>query len=81
MPVLSSAAFALQEGEILNHGSRSLLEFFILEHILNYCIKHDSTMIPNDIEIIYNAVVELYVPIKKTKYIITGENKYVYKRT
>ncbi len=33
MPVLSSAAFALQEGEILNHGSRSLLEFFIIIRI------------------------------------------------
>jgi hypothetical protein len=26
VPVLSSAKFALQEGEILNHGPRSLLE-------------------------------------------------------
>ncbi len=59
IPVLSSASFALQEGEILNHGSRSLLEFFILEEILSYCIKHKTPMIPNDIEIIYNAVVEL----------------------
>ena len=59
LPVLSSAAFALQEGEILNHGSRSLLEFFILEQIFSYCIKHKSPMMPNDIDIIYNAVVEL----------------------
>lgn len=57
-PVPSSAKFALQVGESINHGPRTLLEFFAMEQVLNYCMMQE---IPENIATIYNVMVEIVV--------------------
>ena len=54
-----SATFALQKGEILNCGTRSLLEFFTLEQVLSQILKQGTLPTPNNIAKIYNAAVEV----------------------
>ncbi len=43
-------------GKRINRGSRSLLEFFAMEQVLNYCMKKE---IPASSVIIYNAMAEI----------------------
>lgn len=57
--VQSSAKFALQLGEHLNHGPRSLLEYFAMEQVLNHCKMQEISETSENILIIYNAMVEI----------------------
>ncbi len=59
IPTPHSATFAIQAGESLNCGSRSLLEFFTMEEILRHCIRREIPTTSDNITIIYNAIVEV----------------------
>ena len=51
-------------GESLNFGSRSLLEFFALEQVLNHCIERGIPTTSDNVAVIYNAMVEVCVQEK-----------------
>lgn len=57
--VSKSLCFALNEGELVPCGSRSMLEFFILESILKYILQERVQLLPVNIQKIYNALAEI----------------------
>lgn len=57
--VSKGVIFANEEGENVSIGPRSMLEFFILESILKYCLQEGIKIIPENIAIIYNAIAEI----------------------
>ena len=57
--VSKSVKFAIDVGEDVNTGSRSMLEFFVLESILKHCLQEKIEIIPANIEKIFNAIVEI----------------------
>lgn len=59
LEVSKSLCFALNEGELVPSGSRSMLEFFILESILKYILQEGIQLLPVNIQIIYNAIAEI----------------------
>ena len=59
MSVPKSVRFAIDTGEEIASGSRSLLEFFVLESILKHCTRNGIETTPSNIEKIFNTIVEI----------------------
>lgn len=54
-----SVNFAIDAGEHVTSGSRSMLDFFILESILKHCSRERIEVISSNIEKIFNGIVEI----------------------
>ena len=54
-----SAVFALEEGESIKTGSRSVPEFFLLDQCLAYCRRENVDSTPENLHVLYNTLVDI----------------------
>lgn len=54
-----SAVFALQEGESIKTGSRSIPEFFLLDQCLAYCRHENIEDTAENLHVLYNTLVDI----------------------
>lgn len=59
VPIPKSGVFALESGEAVETGPRSLQEYFLLQQCIGYCQQECIENSPGNILLIYNTLVDL----------------------
>ena len=60
-----SVVFSLQQEEDITSGTRSILEFFVLEGIIAHCKDENIEQNPENVQTIFNSVTEIATSFKE----------------